>query len=45
MMEQGLLAYTPAYSNTFSLNTASYYFELLKLNSDEPADTWRSWQD
>ena len=36
--ELGLLAYTPAYSNIFSLNTASYYFELLKLNSDESAD-------
>lgn len=36
--ELGVLAYTPAYSNTFSLNTASYHFELLKLNSDEPTE-------
>ncbi|KAB2336561.1 phenylacetate--CoA ligase family protein [Cytobacillus depressus] len=36
--ELGVLAYTPAYCNTFTLNTASYYFELLKLNSDEPAE-------
>lgn len=36
--EMGVLAYTPAYSDIFHLNTASYYFELLKLDSDEPAD-------
>ncbi len=36
--ELGVLAYTPAYSNTFLLNTASYHFELLKLNSDEPTE-------
>jgi phenylacetate-CoA ligase len=35
--EQGILATTPPYNEVFRLNTASYYFELLKLNSDEPA--------
>lgn len=35
--EQGILACTAPYENLFRLNTASYYFELLKLNSDEPA--------
>lgn len=34
--EQGVLACTSAYEKYFRLNTASYYFELLKLNSDEP---------
>jgi phenylacetate-CoA ligase len=35
--EHGLLACTSPYDNRFRLNTASYYFELLKLNRDEPA--------
>lgn len=34
--EQGLLACTSPFDKTFRLNTASYYFELLKLDSDEP---------
>lgn len=34
--ELGLLAYTPPYSSNFQLNIASYHFELLKLDSDEP---------
>lgn len=36
--EMGVLAYTEAYSNTFRLNTASYYFELLQLDKDEPVE-------
>lgn len=36
--EQGVLACTSPYSNVFRLNTASYHFELLKLDRDEPAD-------
>lgn len=35
--ELGVLAYSPAYSNIFSLNTASYHFELLNLNNNEHA--------
>lgn len=34
--EHGVLACTSSYSNIFRLNTASYYFELLKLDRDEP---------
>lgn len=34
--EQGVLAYTPPYEDVYRLNTASYHFELLKLDSDEP---------
>ena len=34
--EHGVLACTSATDSTFRLNTASYYFELLKPNSDEP---------
>lgn len=34
--EHGVLACTSAYDGTFRLNTASYYFELLKLDSDDP---------
>lgn len=35
--EQGVLGCTSAYDGVFRLNTASYLFELLKLDSDEPA--------
>lgn len=34
--ELGVLAVTSVNSNIFRLNTASYYFELLKLDCDEP---------
>lgn len=36
--EHGILACTSAYNKIFRLNTASYYFELLKLDSDEAAE-------
>lgn len=36
--EQGVLACTSAFNKTFRLNTASYYFELLKLDSNEPVE-------
>lgn len=36
--EQGPMAYTPAYADIFVLNTASYHFELFKLDKDEPAN-------
>lgn len=36
--EHGLLACTSTNDQVFRLNTASFFFELLKLDSDEPAD-------
>jgi phenylacetate-CoA ligase len=36
--EHGVLACTSPYNHLFRLNTASYYFELLKLDRDEPAE-------
>lgn len=36
--EHGVLACTLANKNIFRLNTASYYFELLKLDRDEPVE-------
>lgn len=36
--EQGILAYTPPYEDTFIVNTASYYIEILAMDSDRPAD-------
>lgn len=34
--ELGLLAYTEPYSNNFTLNTQSFYFELVNLLEDKP---------
>lgn len=36
--EHGVLACTSPYDKVFKLNTASYFFELLKLDSDEPVE-------
>lgn len=36
--ENGLLACTKPHDDVFHLNRASYHFEFLKLNSDEPQD-------
>lgn len=36
--ENGIIAQTPDMSDEFIVNTASYYVELLKLDSDEDAD-------
>jgi phenylacetate-CoA ligase len=37
--ENGIIAQTPDMSDEFVVNTASYYVELLKLDSDENADS------
>lgn len=37
-MEAGLLAHQRVNDNNYYLNHASYYFEILKLDSDEPAE-------
>ena len=37
--ENGIIAQTPDMSDEFIVNTASYYVELLKLDSDENADS------
>lgn len=36
--EQGILGQEAGESNVFKLNWASYYFEILKMDSDEPAE-------
>lgn len=36
--EQGILAYTPPYEDTFLVNTASYYIEILAMDSDRPVN-------
>lgn len=35
--EQGILAYTKPYDEEFTVNVASYYIEILSMNSDLPA--------
>lgn len=36
--EQGILAYTPPYEDTYIINTASYYIEILAMDGDYPAN-------